>query len=311
MEVSEMSDVLVLKSVARKFGDAVALVDASLSVGSGELLALLGPNGAGKTTLIRAISGRLKIDSGAITVCGRRQVAGGDLEISRSLGVIPQDIAVYETLNATENLNLFGRVYGVADSDLAERVDWALEWTGLGDRQRDLVNTYSGGMKRRLNIACGILHRPKVILLDEPTVGVDPQSRERIWEMLQQLKSDGIAIVLTTHQLDEAQQVSDRIVIIDHGKTIADGSFQELLAELPDRRTKICLTVSNIPALLPSGCSVESESQLSVQVEDVGKDLGRVLQDLSVAGVTVDDISAVNPNLQSVFLHYTGRQLRE
>lgn len=311
MEVSEMADVLVLQNVARKFGESVALVDASLKVGSGELLALLGPNGAGKTTLIRAISGRLKIDSGSITVCGRQQVAGGDLQISKCLGVIPQDIALYETLNATENLHLFGKVYGVPESDLADLVTWALEWTGLEDRQRDLVKTYSGGMKRRLNIACGILHRPKVILLDEPTVGVDPQSRERIWEMLQQLKSDGIATVLTTHQLDEAQQVSDRIVIIDRGKTIADGSFQQLLSELPDRRTKICLAVSKIPSQLPNGCSVESERQLSVQVEDVGKDLAQVLQDLSVAGVAVNDISAVNPNLQSVFLHYTGRQLRE
>lgn len=306
-----MPDVLVLRNVARKFGESVALVDASLNVGSGELVALLGPNGAGKTTLIRAISGRLRIDNGSITVSGRQQVAGGDSEISRSLGVIPQDIALYDTLTAMENLNLFARVYGVPKGDLVERVGWALEWTGLKDRRRDLVNTFSGGMKRRLNIACGILHRPQVILLDEPTVGVDPQSRERIWEMLQQLKSDGIATVLTTHQLDEAQQVADRIVIIDHGKTIADGSFQQLLSELPDRRTKIRLTVSDIPSKLPSGCSVDSERQLSVQANDVGTDLARVLQELSVVGITVNDISAVNPNLQSVFLHFTGRQLRE
>ncbi|MEP3478930.1 MAG: ABC transporter ATP-binding protein [Fuerstiella sp.] len=306
-----MSDVLVLKNVARKFGDAVALVDASLRVAAGELLALLGPNGAGKTTLIRAVSGRLKIDSGSITVCGTQQAAGGQTEISKSLGVIPQDIALYDTLNATENLDLFGRIYGVPESDLNERIEWALKWTGLEDRRSDLVTTYSGGMKRRLNIACGILHSPKVILLDEPTVGVDPQSRERIWEMLQLLKSDGIAIVLTTHQLDEAQQVSDRIVIIDRGKTIADGSFQQLLSQLPDRRTRICLAVSDIPSPLPKGCTVESERRLSVQVEEVGKDLAQILKDLSAAGITVDDISAVNPNLQSVFLHYTGRELRE
>lgn len=311
MELSEMSDVLVLKNVARKFGQAIALADASFSVGTGELVALLGPNGAGKTTLIRAISGRLKIDGGSIIVCGRQQVAGGDREISKTLGVIPQDIALYETLTATENLSLFGRVYGVPDGELADRVAWALEWTGLEDRNRDLVQTYSGGMKRRLNIACGILHRPKVILLDEPTVGVDPQSRERIWEMLQQLKSDGIATVLTTHQLDEAQQVSDRIVIIDGGKTIADGSFQQLLSELPDRRTKICLAVSEIPSVLPNGCTVQSPLQLSVQVDEVGADLARVLHDLSVGGTAVTDISAASPNLQSVFLHYTGKQLRE
>lgn len=306
-----MSDVLVVKNVARRFGDSIALVDANFSVGAGELLALLGPNGAGKTTLIRAISGRLKIDSGSIEVCGRQQVAGGDPEISKSLGVIPQDLAVYDTLKASENLALFGRVYGVPADQLADRVAWALEWTGLKERDSDLVKTFSGGMKRRLNIACGILHRPDVILLDEPTVGVDPQSRERIWEMLQKMKSDGIATVLTTHQLDEAQQVSDRIVIIDHGKTIVDGSFQELLASLPDRRTKICLSISQMPERLPTGCQQESEQKISVQVDDVGTGLTHVLNELTSAGVTVQDISAVNPSLQTVFLHFTGRQLRE
>lgn len=306
-----MSEALVVENVARRFGDSIALADANFSVRSGELLALLGPNGAGKTTLIRAISGRLKIDGGSIFVCGRQQIAGGDPQISKSLGVIPQDLAVYDSLKASENLALFGRVYGVPADELADRVAWALEWTGLKDRDSDLVKTFSGGMKRRLNIACGILHRPKVILLDEPTVGVDPQSRERIWEMLQKMKADGMATVLTTHQLDEAQQVSDRIVIIDHGRTIADGSFQQLLESLPDRRTKICLSVSELPSTLPAGCQHEGNHELSVQVDDVGTGLSRVLGELTATGITVQDISAVNPNLQAVFLHFTGRQLRE
>lgn len=306
-----MSLVLDAKQVQRRFGQTVALQSADLQVQAGELLALLGPNGAGKTTLMKAISGRLRIDSGSIEVCGTRRVAGGDRAIAAKLGVIPQDLAVYETLRASENLRLFGSVYGVPESELQERIQWALEWTGLQDRDRDLVKTFSGGMKRRLNIACGMMHRPRVILLDEPTVGVDPQSRERIWEMLQTLKTEGIATVLTTHQLDEAQQVADRIVIIDGGRTIVDGTFHELLASLPDRKTKISLTVSGMPESLPDGCSRETDSRLSVQVDDIGTGLIRILQELSAGEVEVQDISADSPNLQAVFLHHTGRQLRE
>ena len=248
-----MTAPLVVESVARRYGDLVALESASLQLRRGELLALLGPNGAGKTTLIRSIAGRLRADSGRISIQGVDQVAGGSPEVARHLGVIPQDIALYDTLTAAENLNLFASLYGVAKSDIAKQVEWALQWTGLGDRSNEPVKGFSGGMQRRLNIACGVLHQPSVILLDEPTVGVDPQSRERIWEMLDRLKQDGASIMLTTHQLDEAQQVADRIVIIDHWRTIASGTFDELVEASIGKQRKVVLTLARPPLQLPHG----------------------------------------------------------
>ena len=206
-----MTRSLTVEGVSRTFGELLALSDASLSLNAGELLALLGPNGAGKTTLIRSIAGRLTPNSGTITIQGHRQNGDGCSKIAAELGVIPQDIALYDHLTATENLNLFGTVYGVSSDVLSDRIREVLDWTGLADRASEPVSNYSGGMLRRLNIACGVLHRPSVILLDEPTVGVDPQSRERIWDMLDSLRSDGVSMLLTTHQLDEAQQVADRI----------------------------------------------------------------------------------------------------
>jgi len=194
-----------------------ALDGVSLELREGELLGLLGPNGAGKTTLVRAIAGRVRLDAGTITID------------SGALGVVPQEIALYPALTARENLEAFGELNGLRGPTLRERVGWALEWTALAERTKDPVRTFSGGMRRRLNIACGILHRPRVILLDEPTVGVDPQSRERIHDMLDALRADGHTLLLTTHQLDEAEARCSRIVIVDHGRVIADGEPAELI----------------------------------------------------------------------------------
>jgi ABC-2 type transport system ATP-binding protein len=227
-----MASALEVTGASKTFGDVKALDGASLAVETGELLGLLGPNGAGKTTLIKAVAGRLSLDAGAIRLFGR--------ELTRrdpraELGVVPQELAVYPLLTARENLEAFGALYGVSRSDLAGRVAWALEWADLADRADEPVKRYSGGMKRRLNIACGLVHAPSLVLLDEPTVGVDPQSRDRIYEMLASLRAAGTSIVLTTHHLEEAERRCERIVIIDHGRIVAAGALDALIRQTGGR----------------------------------------------------------------------------
>src|SRR5262249_6211264 len=208
----------------------------------------------------------------------------------------------------------FGELQGLRGSTLQERVEWALEFTGLADRATELVGTFSGGMKRRLNIACSVLHHPSVVLLDEPTVGVDPQSRQRIWEMLERLRGDGASLLLTTHQLDEAQQVCDRIVVIDRGRIIANGAFDELVRQTIGLRRRVIMTLesatgANIFQRFP-GTTVEG-GIVRWQVEHVGRDLASLLSQAAGAGAGVVDIQIESPTLQSVFIHLTGRELRD
>jgi len=291
-----MTDVLTVSGAEKRFGGTLALAGVDLTLREGEWLALLGPNGAGKTTLVRAVAGRVRLDGGAITLRGHRLDGGAATEEARSrLGLVPQENALYPLLTAEENLRSFGRLAGLAGRDLRERVAWALDWTGLADRAREPVKRYSGGMKRRLNLACGVLHRPPVLLLDEPTVGVDPQSRERIREMLAELHADGASILLTTHQLDEAQQVAERIVIIDHGAVIASGTFEELLAETVGPRRRVIVRTA--------GGEVIDRA-----VADVARELPALL---AAAGGEIEDLRVEAPSLQAVFLHLTGRELRE
>jgi ABC-2 type transport system ATP-binding protein len=307
-----MNPVLQITNATKRFGPTVALDGAGLELGKGEWLALLGPNGAGKTTLVRAISGRVRLDEGRIRLLGTD--LGGDQEASearRKLGVVPQDIALYPLMTARENLKCFGELEGLRGDALKERIGWTLEWTGLADRSREPVKRFSGGMKRRLNIACSVLHRPEVLLLDEPTVGVDPQSRQRIWEMLEDLRREGASLLLTTHQLDEAQQVCERIVIIDHGKVIARGTFDELVRQTigAGRRVSVILD-GEIPSELRAGFEID-DLTLHHQVGDVGRELPELLTRIKSAGGRITDVSIAGPTLQSVFIHLTGRELRE
>jgi ABC-2 type transport system ATP-binding protein len=306
--------VLTITNAHKRFGRTPALTGASLAVEDGERLALLGPNGAGKTTLVRAIAGRVKLHQGDITLLGEAlngPAAAG--RVRRRLGIVPQEIALYPLLTARENLNAFGALHGLRGPTLAKRTRWALQWTGLADRAREPIRGFSGGMKRRLNIACGILHEPEVILLDEPTVGVDPQSRQRIWEMVDELCRRGASVLLTTHQLDEAQQVSDRIVIIDHGRDIAAGKFHELLRDTIGTQRRVTIELESAPpqALLQRGYQAGENNTLLCTIEDAAAELPALLNEIKAAGGAVRDVHVQAPSLQAVFIHLTGRELRE
>ena len=309
--------VLSVVEARKSFRAVKALDGVSLDLRAGELLALLGPNGAGKTTLIRAIAGRVRLDSGEIRVFGKLAEAG---RTPRELGIVPQEIALYPLMSARENLEVFGRLQGLAGSDLRQQVEWALRTTALADRALESVRQFSGGMRRRLNIACGILHRPRIVLLDEPTVGVDPQSRDRIYDVLAELAADGVSLILTTHHLEEAEARCSRTVIIDHGKVIASGTLTELVDRTIGRYRHVTLRLDAAPGdavgVITRGArTVETDAAdprlLRARMHDVAIELPPLLERVRQAGRAVEDVDVRGPSLQSVFIHLTGRELRE
>jgi ABC-2 type transport system ATP-binding protein len=310
-------NVLTVRDARKAFGAVKALDGASFELRQGELLALLGPNGAGKTTLIRAIAGRVRLDGGEIRMFDR--TLDGH-HTPRELGIVPQEIAVYPMLTARENLEVFGALHGLSGAELARQVDWSLESTGLADRARESVKQFSGGMRRRLNIACGVLHRPRVVLLDEPTVGVDPQSRDRIYDTLAALAASGVSLLLTTHHLEEAEARCSRTVIIDHGKVIASGTTAELVDQTVGRFRVVSLRLNSPLAdvdsarLLADG-AVEIDpadgTLVRSRMRDVALELPPLLEGIRAAGRTVDDVDVRAPSLQAVFIHLTGKELRE
>jgi ABC-2 type transport system ATP-binding protein len=313
--------VLTVSNATKSFGKVKALDGASFELAEGELLALLGPNGAGKTTLIRAITGRVRLDSGEIRLFGRL-LSGG--QTPSELGVVPQEVALYPLLTARENLQAFGRLQGLSGKALGQHVDWVLEHSGLSDRSTEPIKQFSGGMRRRLNIACGIVHRPRVVLLDEPTVGVDPQSRDRIYDVLADLRSTGVSLLLTTHHLEEAEARCSRTVIIDHGKVIASGTLPELVDRTVGRHRLVTLRVDaplGAAGLPPDASGIMNDSGIEIdatdprvvraRLTDVGLELPPLLDRLRQAGRTVEDLDVRGPSLQAVFIHLTGRELRE
>ncbi|HUH07941.1 MAG TPA: ABC transporter ATP-binding protein [Egibacteraceae bacterium] len=309
--------VLVCAGLRRAFGDRIAVDDVGFHIGAGETYGLLGPNGAGKTTTISLICGLLRRDAGTVSVAGRP--VDTDSTASKSaIGFVPQDLAVYPDLTATENLRFFGRLYGLRGRDLAARVGEVLEITGLTDRAGERTDAYSGGMKRRLNIGIGLLNHPRLLVLDEPTVGVDPQSRNAILASVEALGDQGMAVLYTTHYMEEAERLCDRVAIIDEGQIKAEGTRRQLAA-LVGQRDRVRLTASGELAAAARACDAVdgvqdvtvSESGLELLVAEAAALLPAVLEAVIAAGATVTGVEVAEPNLESVFLHLTGKALRD
>jgi ABC-2 type transport system ATP-binding protein len=308
--------VLEIDGLRKSYGALEALKGVSFSLANGERLALLGPNGAGKTTLIRCLSGRSRADQGEIHLLGQPI---GQAGIRDALGLVPQEIALYGDLTTRENLRAFARFHGLRRRQIQQRLDWALHWTGLEKRADDLVGGFSGGMKRRVNLACGVMHGPKLLLLDEPTVGVDPQSRQRIFTMLDELSRSGTSILLTTHHLDEAEQRSDRIVVLDQGKVIADGTIEQLIRESIGTSRLVRLRLDRpLRQQLVFGFDDAGrvigrvgDDHVSTRIDTVSVQLPRLLDTVRSQGYDVSDVEVHAPSLHHVFLHLTGNELRD
>jgi ABC-2 type transport system ATP-binding protein len=298
-------------SLAKRFGQTVALDGVSLEVRAGECVGLLGPNGAGKSTLIRSIVGRVVPDAGSVEVFGQ---AAGSMGARMALGWIPQEIALYPRITVRENLGCFGRYFALSRAKLNESIAWCLKWAALEDRAGDIAKTLSGGMKRRLNMAAGLIHRPRIVLMDEPTVGVDPQSRNRIFEMIESLRAEGTSIVYTTHYMEEAERLCDRIAIIDHGKVIAQGTKESLVREVFGQRSQVLARFSGATSEIAAwtkargGRLVDSTAEFTIER---ASEVGPLLDDAANAGLVIEDVTVRRPNLESVFLHLTGRELRD
>ena len=309
---------LVAEDLHKSFGAVVAVAGVSFAAGPGRILGLLGPNGAGKSTTVNMLAGLLRPDRGSVRVAGR--VLAGDADpAKRALGLVPQEIALIEELPARTNLEIFGALYGLAGRELALRCDAALELTSLTDRGGDPPREFSGGMKRRLNIACALLHQPAVLLLDEPTVGVDPQSRNAIFDTLETLRDAGHTLVYTTHYMEEVERLCEAVVIIDHGRVLAADSLQRLVAAAP---SSSWLTLeydappdaaaqAAVAALAGVASALVKGSVLEIATQDVGAVAPRVLELLAARGLQCRRLESRRANLEDVFLALTGRTLRD
>ena len=307
------NEVLIATGLRKAYGARVAVQDVSLSLRPGEVLGLLGPNGAGKSTTVGMICGLTVPDAGRVTLSGGVSLASDEAGYKRRIGLVPQDIALYEELPARMNLALCGALYGMPPELIRRRTDEVLAQVGLADRAGDKPASFSGGMKRRLNIACALLHDPDVILLDEPTAGVDPQSRNAIFDHLEALKAAGKALIYTTHYMEEAERLADHLVIVDHGRVVASGTQAQLFARLPATQA-LQVEIDGEPddALLAGLPGVTRTGQwLKAQLGDVTRDTGPLLAALAERGVRVRSLASSRATLEDVFLHLTGRALRD
>jgi ABC-2 type transport system ATP-binding protein len=315
--------ILVAKELNKAYGDLTAVKNVSFSIERGEIFSLLGPNGAGKTTAISILSCLIPPTSGEAWI-GGHSVLSDSLAVKRLIGVVPQELALYEPLTARQNLTFWGRMYGMDGKLLNLRVAEILKQVSLEDRADDRVEKYSGGMKRRLNLAIGLLNKPELVFMDEPTVGIDPQNRRNILDMVKELRDQGMTVLYTTHYMEEAAELSDRVGIIDHGELIAMGTLKELILQVGERET-LRLQFSESEggkqtgdALASIFCAITGvdtcttdDNQVLLTVKDAEEVLPAVLAATNQTGLRVRSIDIQEPNLEAVFLHLTGRALRD
>ena len=314
-----MSPIVQVHELGKQYGDFTAVKDVSFEIQEGEILSLLGPNGAGKTTTISMLSCLLQPSAGDATVAGY-SVRKNPQAVKRLIGVIPQDIALYPTLSARENLHFWGQLYGLRGKERSQRVEEVLELVGLRERAKERIEKYSGGMKRRINIAAGLLHRPKIVFMDEPTVGIDPQSRRAILDMVKTFNQQGMAVLYTTHYMEEAEELSDRVGIIDHGELIAVGTQRELTEKVGGTETlvlhidetqdagQLASALETVPGVIRA---TVTDHQVSMVTHSAKGILAGVIGRASETGKKVRSIDIQEPNLEAVFLQMTGRALRD
>jgi ABC-2 type transport system ATP-binding protein len=307
---------LKIENLTKSFGGVPAVDRISFEVRKGEIFGFLGPNGAGKTTTINMICGLLKPDAGVLLLDGRDMLGGGPA-IRKNLGVVPQDVALYDELNAVENLKFWGGLYGLKGPLLKRRIDELLEATGLAERAKERVSRYSGGMKRRLNMAAGMVHKPKLLLLDEPTVGIDPQARSHMLDLVRVFAKQGTTILYTTHYLEEAESLCGRLAIIDHGRILASGTQDDIKRIVGENRMlKVTgrfsrAAVERLQKKIKSLTVVSVSENEAVYSLPVAQGTGKFIEALLKSGFEIENLGIREPSLDSVFIKLTGRELRD
>ncbi|GAB4572307.1 MAG: linearmycin resistance ATP-binding protein LnrL [Anaerolineales bacterium] len=314
-----MSNILEVNNLVKNYGNFQAVKGISFNIKEGEIFSLLGPNGAGKTTTISMLSTLYAPTSGDATIAGH-SITKSPMDVRNAIGVVPQDLALYEDLSARENLTFWGQMYGLSGSALKNRVEEVLSQIGLVDKAKDRIKTYSGGMKRRVNIGVGLLHKPKLLFMDEPTVGIDPQSRRAILDTVKALNKQGMTVLYTTHYMEEAEELSDRVGIIDHGELIAIGTQKELTKQVGETETLVLHISENedpealvtafkgIKDVLEANIVDHEVSVIAHSAKDV---LAPVVTKANERRIKIHSIDIREPNLEAVFLHLTGRALRD
>ena len=309
--------IIEIKKLVKKYGDFIAVDNISLSIEKGEIYGLLGPNGAGKSTTISILCGLLKATDGEVNILGK-SIEKSDIKIKKKIGLVPQKISLYNELTAKENVQFFGELYGLRGEKLKKSVKRALEFTGLLDVENKMSCKFSGGMSRRLNIACAIVHNPEIIIMDEPTVGIDAQSRNHILESIKKLNDEGATIIYTSHYMDEIEAICSKIAIIDHGKVIVEGTKEELKNIVDDKKTLTVtlnsfdeLNLSNIKSIKGVLDCYQDENKLTITTDKEVNNLNKIIMYFTENNIDIRDIGYREVTLETVFLTLTGRSLRE
>jgi len=310
-------NVLEIKNLTKKFGDFIAVDNMSLKIQEGEIFGFLGANGAGKSTTINMVSGLLRSNEGVINILGKN-AAKHSRFAKMNIGIVPQDLAIYEDLTAYENVHFFAGLYGLRGAELDARVKEALAFVGLSDKHKSFPKNFSGGMKRRLNIACAIAHRPKLIIMDEPTVGIDPHSRNYILNSVRKLNEMGSTIIYTSHYMEEVEEICTRIAIVDHGQIIAEGTKEQLKSIITNTKD-MWIEVKSVDGLEPNqlqGISGVEAVQIEENMIKINSDTGvnnlnKIIETLIKNGLEIRSLEEQEPNLETVFLTLTGRNLRD